>query len=70
MDRVQQPREVGRVVGEVAVHLHHVAGPVGQGVAEAGDVGGADAGLLGAVQDRDPVVLVRQLVGQLAGAVG
>ena len=70
MDGGQQPGEVRRVVGEVAVHLHHVAGPVGQRVAEAGDVGGSDAGLLAAVQDRHPVVLGRQLVGQLAGAVG
>ena len=38
-----QPRDVGRVVREVAVHLEHELGAVGERAAEAGDVGGAEA---------------------------
>ena len=63
--RREQPREVGRVVGEVGVHLHHVARAVVERVAEAREVGRADAALLGAVQHGDPVVLGGQAVGDL-----
>ena len=59
------------VVGEVGVHLHHetVAG-VFEGPGEAGDVGAAEALLLGAVEDVDAWGGGGQTVGGLAGAVG
>ena len=70
VDRLQQAGEVGGIVGEVGVHLHHVARAVVERVAEAGEVGGPDAVLLGAVEHLHPVVLGGELVGELAGAVG
>ena len=70
MNRRQQASEVGGVVGEVGVHLHHIAGAVVERVAEAGQVGRTDPVLLGAVQHRRPVVRGGQRVGELAGAVG
>ena len=42
---------------EVRVHLHRVPGAAVERVAKAGQVGGPDAALLGAVQNADPVVL-------------
>ncbi len=57
-------------MGEVGVHLHHVARAVVERVAKAGEVGRADAVLLGAVQHLHPVVLGGQPIGDLAGAVG
>ena len=41
-------------MGEVGVHLHHVAGAVVERVAKAGEVGRADAVLLGAVEHLAP----------------
>ena len=55
---------------EVAVHLEHELGTVGERAAEAGDVGRAQALLARTVQDADERKLGGQLVGQLAGAVG
>ncbi len=57
-------------MGEVAVHLEQVGGAVVERVAKAGEVGGADAVLLGAMQDLHPVVLGGEALGDLAGAVG
>ena len=57
-------------MGEVGVHLQHVAGAVVERVAEAGEVGRADAVLLGAMQHMHPLVLGGQPIGDLAGAVG
>ena len=39
---LDQPRDVGGVVGEVAVHLEHELGAVGQSTPEPGDVGRPD----------------------------
>ena len=49
-----QPRHVGRVVREVAVHLEHELGAVRERAPEARDVGRADPLLRLAVEDRDP----------------
>ena len=57
-------------MGEVGVHLHHVARAVVERVAKAGQVGGADPVLLGAVQHLHPVALGGEPIGDLAGAVG
>ncbi len=57
-------------MGEVAVHLHHVARSVLESVAEARQVGGADPVLLRAVQDLDPLVRGGERVGELARPVG
>jgi outer membrane lipoprotein SlyB len=57
-------------VGEVGVHLHHVARAAVERVAEAREVRRADAVLLGAVEHLQVVVLARPAVGDLAGAVG
>ena len=51
--RAEQPRQVGRVVREVGVHLGDQLGAAGQRPAEAGDVGGTEALLARAVQDLD-----------------
>ncbi len=67
---VEQAGEVGGVVREVGVHLEHVGAAVVERVAKTGEVGGADAVLLGAVQHLDPFVLGSEAVGDLAGAVG
>ena len=55
---------------EVGVHLEHQAGVVLERIAEAGEVGGTDAVLLGPVQYTHVVVFARQPVGYPAGAVG
>ena len=55
---------------EVAVHLEHELGAVGERAAEAGDVGGAEPLLRGAVEDADVRQLGGEPVGELAGAVG
>ncbi len=55
---------------EVAVHLEYELGAVGERAAEAGDVGVSQSFLLRPMQDADERKLCRQLVGQLAGAVG
>src|ERR1700679_3082546 len=67
--RLQQPRQVGGVVREVRVHLEHQAGTAREGVAEAGDVGGAEAFLAVAMQDADVLVLPGQAIGDLPGPV-
>ena len=66
---VEQPRQVGGVVGEVGVHLHDEAGPAVERDAEAGDVGGAEAFLAGAVEDPDPLMALGEPVGDPARAV-
>ncbi len=55
---------------EVGVHLQHQRGVGGQGAPEAGDVGGAEPFLVGAVEDADVLVLLGQPIGDLPGAVG
>ena len=60
----------GRVVGEVAVHLEHELGAVGERAPEAGDVGGTEPFLARPVEDADERKLCGELVGELAGAVG
>ena len=55
---------------EVRVHLHQVAGTVVERVAKAGEIGGSDAVLLGAMEHSHPVVLGSQAISDLAGAVG
>jgi hypothetical protein len=62
--------EVGRVVGQVGVHLDDQLRAGRQRLAEAGEVGAAEAVLARAVQDADVAVVAGELVGQLAGAVG
>ena len=57
-------------MGEVAIHLHHIAGALVQRMAKAGQIGGADARSSRSVQHLHPLVLARQRVGQLACAVG
>jgi hypothetical protein len=67
--RVDQPREVGGIVGEVGVHLDHEVGAGRQRLAESGEVGAAEAVLALAMQDADVGVLEREPVGEVAGAV-
>ena len=57
-------------MGEVGVHLEDQLGAAGEGRAEAGDVGGAEAFLARPVQDVDALVLGGEPVGDLAGPVG
>ncbi len=52
------------------VHLHDMAGPVGQSMREAREIRGAEPLSLGPVQDLDAVELGGQPVGDLAGTVG
>ena len=68
--RVDQARHVGRVVREVAVHLEHVLGVARQQLAETREVGRTEALLVFPVEDRDPVALGGESVGEFAGAVG
>jgi len=69
LDGREQPGEVGRVVREVRVHLHHVSRATVERMAKASQVGRADAVLLGAVQHLHRLALRRQLVGQTTGPV-
>ena len=55
---------------EVAVHLEDQIGTVGEGAAEDGDVRRAEPLLRPAVQDGDEGEVLREPVGDLAGAVG
>ena len=57
-------------MGEVAVHLEHELGAVGQSTPEPGDVRRPDPLLGCAVEHRDPRQLPGQSVGDLAGPVG
>ncbi len=66
----KQPDEVGGIVGEVGVHLHHIARAVVERVAKAGEVGRTDAVPSRAMEHLHPVVLDRETIGELAGAVG
>ena len=56
-------------MGEVGVHLHDEAGALAEHAPEPGHVGGAEAALAGAMQDRDAVVALGHPVGDLAGPV-
>ncbi len=68
-DRLHQGRQRTGIVRPVGIHLDdHRRAPV-QGLAEAVEVGAAEALLRGAVPDPDPPVLGREPVGELAGAV-
>jgi hypothetical protein len=67
---VQQPRQVGRVVREVRVHLDDVAGAASERVVEAGHVGRAEAALARPVQHLDLLVPGGEAVRDVAGAVG
>ena len=70
-ERRQEPWKVARVVGEVGVHLHH---RVGVGTVEdppkPGAVGGTEALLRRAVQDRDPRLPRSNGVGQVPRSIG
>ena len=68
--RLDQERDLGRVVREVGVHLDDEIRAPGKGVIEPGDVGGAEALLRRSVKHLDVVTLGREAVGDLAGAVG
>ena len=67
---LQQARQIGRVMGEVGVHLQDQRGAAGEGAPEAGDVGGAESFLAWPVQDADVLVALGQPLGDLPGAVG
>src|SRR6185312_7413828 len=67
--RRQQPRQVGGIVGEVRVHLQDQPGTLGQGAAEAGDVGGPEPFLDLAMQDADVAVALGEALGDRAGPV-
>ena len=56
-------------MGEIAVHLEHELGAVGECAPEAGEVCGPEAFLACAVQDVDEVELRRQPVGEFARPV-
>ena len=64
-----QPRNVARVVGEVAVHLEHELGALGERPVEPGDVGAPEPFLALAVEDGHPLQLLSEPVGEVAGAV-
>ena len=70
LDRVDQRRQHGRVVLEVGVHLDEDVVALLEAPGEAGPVGRAEPGLLGAAQDVDRAVLGAPLLGQVGGAVG
>ena len=70
LGRLEQPRQVGGVMGEVGVHLQHQAGAGLERPVESGDVGGAEAFLARAAQDLDLLVPGREPLGDLPGAVG
>src|SRR5205814_536668 len=67
---LDQARQVGRVVREVAVDLDDQLGVPVENAPEAGQVGGAETLLPLAVEHLDVVELGGQPVGQLAGSVG
>ena len=69
LDRIHQAGQIGRIMGEVGVHLDNCLRPVGESSVEPGPVGGAEALLLLAMQHRDGGILLRQLVCDEAGPV-
>ena len=69
VDAVQDRRQVDGAVRPVRVHLDDDLVPTLEGPAEAGEVRGSEAALLGAVHDVDAAVCRRATVGQLAGTV-
>ena len=70
LDRRDQPRHVGRVVREVAVHLQHELRAAREHVPEPVDVGASQSLLARPVEHLDPRQLGREPVGDLARAVG
>src|SRR3954447_14535113 len=67
--RLDQPRDVGRAVREVAVHLEHELCAVRERLPEACEVGGTETVFARAVEDGHFGELVRQAVGQLTGPI-
>jgi len=65
-----QPGNVVGIVGEVAVHLEHELGAVGESAPEAGQVSGPETLLSRSVEDVHVVQLGSQPIGELAGPVG
>ena len=64
-------------MAEIGVHLHDEVGALGNRLGHAGDVGGAEPALTGAMNDRHALAAIRrravflhQFVGDVAGAVG
>ena len=70
MRRGDQPRHVGWIVGEVAVHLEDEVGVERERVSEALEVCGAEAFLPRPVNHAHPRPLHGEPVGEFAGAVG
>ena len=68
--RLDEARQVGRVVGEVAVDRGHELGAGAERVLEAGDVGGPEPLLALAVEDVEEAELRGEPVGELSGPVG
>ena len=68
--RLQQTRQVGRVVGEVGVHVGDQLRPARQRLPEPGHVRGPEAPLGRPVQDGDVLAIACEPIGDLAGAVG
>ncbi len=69
VDRGDQSREVGRIVGEVRIHLTEDAGAAREPDGETRGVRGPETALFPAMQDVDPRVC-GEAVGDLSGAVG
>ena len=70
VEGVEEPGQVGGVVGAVGVHFDDGAVAVFAGPGERGEVGGPEALFLGAVEDVDALVGLGEGVGDVAGAVG
>ena len=66
-----QARQIGRIVGEIGVHLDdHIGMCRSQELVECGGVGAPQALLPGAVHHRDQLIARGDLLGQLTGSVG
>ncbi len=70
LDCGDQPRHVGRVVREVAVHLEHELGAAREDVPEPVDVGAAESLLPRPVEHFDPGKFGGEPIGDLARPVG
>src|SRR5205823_1917286 len=70
LDGGDEPGHVLRIVREVAVHLEHELGALGERAPEAGEIRGSEAFLALAVQHADELELAGEAVGDRAGAVG